>query len=42
MAKIFPEILGIEKGQTTELAQQIVDRVKAGNPKVEIKSSVVG
>jgi DNA repair photolyase len=42
MAKIFPEILGIEKGQPTELATRIVNRVKAGNPKVAIKPSVVG
>ena len=37
MAKLFPEILGIEAGQNSELANRIVDRVKAGNPQVVIK-----
>ena len=37
MSKLFPEILGIEAGQNSELANRIVDRVKAGNPQVVIK-----
>jgi len=37
MAKLFPEILGIEAGQNSALAQKIVERVKSGNPEVVIK-----
>ncbi len=37
MSNLFPEIIGIEAGQNSELATRIVDRVKAGNPEVAIK-----
>jgi len=40
LSKLFPEILGIESGQNSELATRIVDRVKAGNPQVIIKPYV--
>jgi len=36
MAKLFPKILAIESGLTSPLAQQVVDRIKAGNPDIEI------
>jgi len=36
MAKLYPEILGIEKGLNSKLAKRVVDGIKAGNPKVEI------
>ena len=42
MSKLFPEILGIEAGQNSELANRIVDRIKAGNPLVDIKPYKVG
>ncbi|MBT3631642.1 MAG: hypothetical protein HOL36_03725 [Candidatus Marinimicrobia bacterium] len=42
MSKLFPEILGIEAGQNSALANRIVDRVKAGNPKVAVKPYEVG
>ena len=42
MANLFPEILGIEAGQNSDLAKRIVDRVKAGNPGVSIKPYQVG
>ena len=42
MANLFPEILGIEAGQNSELANRIVDRIKAGNPLVDIKPYKVG
>ncbi len=37
MANLFPEILGIEAGQNSDLAKRVVDRVKAGNPNIAIK-----
>jgi DNA repair photolyase len=42
MANLFPEILGIEAGQNSELANRIVDRIKAGNPLVDKKPYKVG
>ena len=42
MSKLFPEILGIEAGQNSVLANQIVDRVKTGNPDITIKPYKVG
>ena len=36
MANLFPERLGIEKGLNSDLAARVVERVKAGNPDVEI------
>jgi DNA repair photolyase len=42
MSKIYPEILGFESGQTSELAKRIVKRVKVGNPAADVKSYKVG
>ncbi len=42
MEKLFPEILGVEPGQNTKLAKQIEDRVKLGNPGVQVKPYEVG
>jgi DNA repair photolyase len=42
MTKLFPEILGIEAGQNSELATRIVDRVKTGNPNSVVKPYKVG
>jgi DNA repair photolyase len=42
MEKLFPEIIGIETGQNSELANRIVDRVKAGHPKVAVKPYEIG
>jgi len=42
MTNLFPEVLGIETGQNSELANRIVDRIKAGNPLVDIKPYKVG
>ncbi len=36
MANLFPVRLGIESGLNSDLAVRVVERVKAGNPKVEI------
>lgn len=36
MAELYPKILAIESGLTSSLAQQVVDRVKAGSPDIEI------
>ena len=42
MANLFPEILGIEAGQNSDLAKRVVDRVKAGNPNIVIKPYKAG
>ena len=42
MAILFPEILGLEAGLNSDLANRVVDRVKAGNPGVSIKPYQVG
>ena len=42
MSKLFPEILGIEAGQNSVLANQIVECVKTGNPDITIKPYKVG
>ena len=42
MLKIYPDILGTESSQNTELAKRIVERVKKGNPDANVKSYEVG
>jgi len=37
MTQLFPTTLAIEPGLSSDLAQRVVDRVKAGNPDVDIQ-----